>query len=63
MFELLMIMKHLCLSKMRLNQNNNYKVVKEFIDVETAKRAGRENFNLMIEFLKRNTNKPGCAYS
>ncbi len=33
--------------------NNDYKVIKEFIDVETAKRAGRENFNLMIDFLKR----------
>src|SRR3990167_6952541 len=32
---------------------NGYKVVKEFIDVETAKRAGRENFNLMIDFLKK----------
>lgn len=34
---------------------NGYKVVKEFVDAETAKRAGRENFNLMIEFLKKNT--------
>lgn len=34
---------------------NSYKVVKEFIDVETAKRAGRENFNLMIEALKKNS--------
>lgn len=34
---------------------NGYKVVKEFVDVETAKRAGRENFNLMVEFLKKNT--------
>jgi len=34
---------------------NGYKVVKEFVDIETAKRAGRENFNLMIEFLKKHT--------
>jgi len=34
---------------------NSYKVVKEFVDVETAKRAGRENFNLMIEFLRKTT--------
>jgi len=34
---------------------NSYKIVKEFVDVETAKRAGRENFNLMVEFLKKNT--------
>jgi DNA invertase Pin-like site-specific DNA recombinase len=33
---------------------NGYKIVKEFIDVETAKRAGRENFNLMIDYLKKN---------
>ncbi len=36
--------------------NNNHKIIKEFVDVETAKRAGRENFNLMIEFLKKNPN-------
>lgn len=35
---------------------NGYKVVKEFIDIETAKQAGREKFNLMIEFIKKNTN-------
>ncbi len=33
---------------------NNFKVTKEFIDTETAKKAGRENFNLMVEFLKKN---------
>ncbi len=33
---------------------NNYKVIKEFVDVETAKQAGREKFCLMIEFLKKN---------
>ncbi len=32
---------------------NNYRVVKEFKDIETAKQAGRENFNLMIEYLKK----------
>lgn len=30
-------------------------VVKEFVDVETAKQAGREKFSLMIEFLKKNS--------
>lgn len=34
---------------------NNLKVIKEFKDVETAKQAGRENFNLMVEFVKKNT--------
>ena len=34
--------------------HNDHKVVKEFVDVETAKRAGRENFNLMVDYLKRN---------
>ena len=34
---------------------NNYKIIKEFVDVETAKKAGRENFNEMIAHLKKNT--------
>jgi DNA invertase Pin-like site-specific DNA recombinase len=33
---------------------NGYQIVKEFTDVETAKQAGRENFSLMMEFLKKN---------
>ena len=31
---------------------SHFDVVKEFIDVETAKKAGRENFGKMIEYLK-----------
>ncbi len=31
---------------------NRLEIVKEFIDVETAKKAGRENFGKMIEYLK-----------
>lgn len=31
---------------------NNFTVVKEFIDVETAKQAGRTNFGEMIKFLQ-----------
>jgi site-specific DNA recombinase len=33
---------------------NDLKVVKEFIDVETAKQAGRANFSEMIRFLQNN---------
>ena len=33
---------------------NNFKVIREFIDVETAKMAGRENFSEMIQYLQRN---------
>jgi len=33
---------------------NKLKIMKEFIDVETAKQAGRSNFNNMIDFLKNN---------
>ncbi len=33
---------------------NNLKIVKEFIDVETAKKAGRANFGEMIKFLQKN---------
>src|SRR3990167_4044249 len=32
---------------------NNYKIVKTFRDAETAKQAGRENFNSMIEFIQK----------
>lgn len=31
------------------------KIIKEFIDVETAKKAGRANFGEMIKFLQKNT--------
>jgi len=33
---------------------NKIKIIEEFIDVETAKQAGRANFNSMIDFLKNN---------
>jgi len=33
---------------------NKLKIIKEFIDVETAKQAGRSSFNSMIDFLKNN---------
>jgi site-specific DNA recombinase len=35
---------------------NNYQIVKEFVDIETAKKAGRENFNTMIQFVKADVN-------
>jgi len=35
-------------------RKHNFKIVQEFIDVETAKRAGRTNFNQMIEFFQLN---------
>ena len=34
---------------------NGHKVIKAFKDVETAKQAGREKFNLMVEFLKEHS--------
>ncbi|MEI6438252.1 MAG: recombinase family protein [Candidatus Omnitrophota bacterium] len=34
--------------------SKNIKVVKEFIDVETAKKAGRESFGLMLQYLQKN---------
>ena len=33
----------------------NYKVVREFVDLETAKRAGRTSFNEMVKFLQSNS--------
>jgi len=35
-------------------QRRDLQVVKEFIDVETAKQAGRAGFNEMLEYLKKN---------
>jgi len=35
-------------------KKNKFRVIKEFIDVETAKQAGRSSFNSMIDFLKNN---------
>jgi site-specific DNA recombinase len=34
---------------------NNLQLIKEFIDVETAKQAGRTNFGEMIKFLQKNS--------
>ena len=34
--------------------NNRLKIVNDFVDVETAKKAGRTNFNEMIEFMRGN---------
>lgn len=31
---------------------NNFEIVKEFVDIETAKKVGRSNFNSMLNFLK-----------
>jgi DNA invertase Pin-like site-specific DNA recombinase len=33
---------------------NGFTVVKEFIDAETAKKAGRKQFNLMLNFIEEN---------
>jgi len=33
---------------------NDFKIIREFIDVETAKQAGRANFGEMIRFLQKN---------
>jgi len=35
-------------------QKNNYEIIREFIDVETAKQSGRTNFNEMVKFLSAN---------
>ena len=35
-------------------RKNNIKVSQEFIDVETAKKAGRGQFNEMLDFLEKN---------
>jgi DNA invertase Pin-like site-specific DNA recombinase len=35
-------------------RKHNFKIIQEFIDVETAKRAGRTDFNQMIEFFQSN---------
>ena len=37
-------------------RNKSITVVNEFVDVETAKKAGRTNFNEMLSFLKKNKN-------
>jgi len=39
--------------------NNGHTIVEKFIDVETAKQKGRKDFNLMIEYLKENTDVKG----
>ena len=33
---------------------NGFEVIKEYSDAETAKKAGRTNYNLMLDFLKSN---------
>lgn len=33
---------------------NKLKIINEFIDIETAKKTGRSNFNSMIDFLRDN---------
>jgi site-specific DNA recombinase len=38
-------------------QNNDFKVEREFVDVETAKMAGRKNFGEMVRYLE---NSPVC---
>ena len=36
---------------------NNFEIVEEFVEAETAKKAGRKQFNNMIEFLQANEDK------
>lgn len=40
---------------MEYASKNNFTVVHEFIDVETAKKAGRTQFNMMIQLLEQDT--------
>ncbi len=35
------------------SKNNNIKIVEEFVEAETAKRAGRTKFNEMLKYLKK----------
>lgn len=35
-------------------KRNNFEIVEIYEDVETAKKAGRKNFNIMLKFLKKN---------
>ena len=37
-------------------QENNFEIVQEFVESETAKCAGRKKFNEMLKFLKKNKN-------
>ena len=37
---------------------NGFQIVREFVDVETAKCAGREQFGEMIAFLRKNPQLP-----
>lgn len=37
-------------------QKNNFEIVEIYEDVETAKKAGRKNFNEMLKFLKKHRN-------
>ncbi|MCP3660105.1 MAG: recombinase family protein [Bacteroidetes bacterium] len=39
---------------MEYASKEDLQIVKEFVDVETAKKAGRTNFNAMLEYLKEN---------
>lgn len=38
--------------------NNRFSIVREFIDVETAKREGRKDFSRMLQFLRDEAKKP-----
>ena len=35
-------------------QKNDFKIVKRFIDIETAKESGRTHFTEMIQYLEKN---------
>jgi DNA invertase Pin-like site-specific DNA recombinase len=36
--------------------NNDFSITREFIDIETAKTSGRQNFNEMVHFFTKNRN-------
>lgn len=46
-------------------QSNGFKVIQEYIDIETAKRSGRANFNKMVAYIKeeRTGRKPNAPRS
>jgi DNA invertase Pin-like site-specific DNA recombinase len=43
-----------CKFLMEYASKNSLQITKEFIDIETAKKAGRANFNAMLAYLKEN---------
>ncbi len=39
-------------------QRNGFRIVREFVDIETAKSAGRKQFGEMVRFFQENLPRP-----